>query len=450
MIFHSIMALPNIPPNLQLSPHFPSHPPFPLTFPRKPSRPPLRAFREWRDYEEAVKRKDLSSALRFLKSRETQQQQQQQQQQPVEAFGEVSLTAELTRSRFLEMERFGPQRDWEILDTCLNADDMKLVANAYRFLRDRGFLPNFGKCRNIVLEGPRNVTPNVLTSSTGLEVTKLAPKKWGLSDSSSTVLVGFLAGVSFLISQGIDLRPTLAAILGLAAMDSIFLGGTCLAQISSYWPPYRRRILIHEAGHLLTAYLMGCPIRGVILDPIVAMQMGIQGQAGTQFWDEKVANDLAEGRLDGTAFDRYCMVLFAGIAAEALVYGETEGGENDENLFRSICLLLEPPLSVAQMSNQARWSILQSYNLLKWHKAAHRAAVKALESGGSLSIVIRSIEETLVMAMDLKWSQFYWSLYLLHILEMPICCHERRQSNEPFLLQPVTFFVQRQVPSCTP
>nr|GEV62921.1 hypothetical protein L195_g020321 [Tanacetum cinerariifolium] len=42
------------------------------------------------------------------------------------------------------------------------------------------------------------------------------------------------------------------------------------------------------------------------------------------------------------------MVLFGGIAAEALVYGETEGGENDKNLFRSICLLLEPPLSVAK------------------------------------------------------------------------------------------------------
>lgn len=46
---------------------------------------------------------------------------------------------------------------------------------------------------------------------------------------------------------------------------------------------------------------------------------------------------------------RYCMVLFAGIAAEALVYGEAEGGENDENLFRSICVLLQPPLSVAQV-----------------------------------------------------------------------------------------------------
>ncbi|XLR10127.1 hypothetical protein S83_038065 [Arachis hypogaea] len=50
---------------------------------------------------------------------------------------------------------------------------------------------------------------------------------------------------------------------------------------------------------------------------------------------------------------RYCMVLFAGIAAEALVYGEAEGGENDENLFRNIWLLLEPPLSLAEMPNQA-------------------------------------------------------------------------------------------------
>lgn len=82
-------------------------------------------------------------------------------------------------------------------------------------------------------------------------MTKLAPKKWGLTVGSSTVLVAFFGGVSFLISQGIDLRPNLAVILGLAIADSIFLGGTCLAQISSYWPPYRRRILIHEAGHLL-------------------------------------------------------------------------------------------------------------------------------------------------------------------------------------------------------
>ncbi|BBH01458.1 hypothetical protein with DUF2431 [Prunus dulcis] len=311
-------------------------------------------------YEEAVKRKDLAGALRFLQSIET-------QQNPIE-FVNGSLPADPNLPRLGELGFVGQERDWEVLDTCLNADNMKLVGKAYGFLKDKGFLPSFGKFRNVVMEGTRDVTPTVLKTSTGLEATKFAPKKWGLSESSGPILIAFLGGISFLLSQGIDLRPNLAAVLGLAFADSVFLG----------------------------AYLMGCPIRGVILDPVVAMQMGIQGQAGTQFWDEKMANDLAEGRLDGSAFDRYCMVLFAGIAAEALVYGEAEGGENDENLFRSICVLLQPPLSVAEMSNQARWSLLQSYNLLKWHKNAHRAAVEALGSGNGLSVVIRSIEEAIL------------------------------------------------------
>ncbi|GLT96552.1 hypothetical protein SLE2022_141650 [Rubroshorea leprosula] len=68
-------------------------------------------------------------------------------------------------------------------------------------------------------------------------------------------------------------------------------------------------------------------------------------QAGTQFWDEKMSNELAEGR---STFGRYSMVLFAGIAAEALVYGEAEDWENDENMFCSIFVLLQPPLSIAQ------------------------------------------------------------------------------------------------------
>ncbi|XP_008226132.1 PREDICTED: uncharacterized protein LOC103325727 isoform X2 [Prunus mume] len=394
-------------PNLKSIPHFLSPQPFSSQFsflflqtpPRAPQSSKFlhtsrrqtvqrSALREWKEYEEAVKRKDLAGALRFLQSIET-------QQNPIE-FVNGSLPADPTLPPLGELGFVGQERDWEVLDTCLNADNMKLVGKAYGFLKDKGFLPSFGKFRNVVMEGTRDVTPTVLKTSTGLEATKFAPKKWGLSESSAPILIAFLGGISFLLSQGIDLRPNLAAVLGLAFADSVFLGGSCLAQISSYWPPNRRRILIHEAGHLLIAYLMGCPIRGVILDPIVAMQMGIQGQAGTQFWDEKMANDLAEGRLDGSAFDRYCMVLFAGIAAEALVYGEAEGGENDENLFRSICVLLQPPLSVAEMSNQARWSLLQSYNLLKWHKNAHRAAVEALGSGSGLSVVIRSIEEAML------------------------------------------------------
>lgn len=65
-------------------------------------------------------------------------------------------------------------------------------------------------------------------------------------------MIAFLGSTSFLLSKDIDIRPNLAAVLGLAFVDSTFLGGCCLAQLSSYWPPNRRRILVHEAGHLLT------------------------------------------------------------------------------------------------------------------------------------------------------------------------------------------------------
>ncbi|GKV29358.1 hypothetical protein SLEP1_g38292 [Rubroshorea leprosula] len=130
-------------------------------------------------------------------------------------------------------------------------------------------------------------------------------------------LVALLGGVSYLLSQGIDIRPNLVAILGLTFLDSIFLGGTILSfNLSSYWPPCRCQILVHEAGHLLVY-------------PIAAMRMGIKGQAGTQFWDEKMSNELAEGR---SAFDRYCMVPFAGIAAEALIYGKAEALESGGSL----------------------------------------------------------------------------------------------------------------------
>lgn len=90
-----------------------------------------------------------------------------------------------------------------------------------------------------------------MSNSSHVSVTKLSPKKWGLSGSSSFVLIALLAGISFLVNQGIDIRPNIAAVLGLTILDAIFLGGSCLAQVSSFWPPYRRRILVHEAGHLL-------------------------------------------------------------------------------------------------------------------------------------------------------------------------------------------------------
>ncbi|KAE8672206.1 Phosphoglycerate kinase 1 [Hibiscus syriacus] len=137
---------------------------------------PPRALREWKEYEETVKKKDLTTALRFLISIE-----KDNNDNPVEENGSLS-----TRSRYSDLDFLsGSVRDWEVLDTCLNADDIRLVGTAYEFLKFKGFLPNFGRFSSIVVEGTRDITPSMLKSSTGLEASKLSPKKWGLSGSSS-------------------------------------------------------------------------------------------------------------------------------------------------------------------------------------------------------------------------------------------------------------------------
>nr|CAB3448969.1 unnamed protein product [Digitaria exilis] len=87
------------------------------------------AVREWREFEDAVRRRDLSRALRFLQS--------------------VEPAAAGTAATQVVAAPVPPGRDWEVLDACIDADDMRLVGRAYQFLVDRGVLASFGKCKNI-------------------------------------------------------------------------------------------------------------------------------------------------------------------------------------------------------------------------------------------------------------------------------------------------------------
>jgi hypothetical protein len=49
--------------------------------------------------------------------------------------------------------------------------------------------------------------------------------------------------------------------------------------------------------------LLGCPVRSVVLDAMQALKSGIQGQAGTQFWDESLDRELREDGLTGATLD---------------------------------------------------------------------------------------------------------------------------------------------------
>lgn len=107
---------------------------------RRQWKPIIKALKEWREYEDAVRDKDLARALRFLKSMEALQ---------LQSSPSPSHPSSVNSVTTYSPGFAGSERDWEVLDTCLNADDMRLVGSAYSFLQDRGFLPNFGKCKNI-------------------------------------------------------------------------------------------------------------------------------------------------------------------------------------------------------------------------------------------------------------------------------------------------------------
>ncbi|KAG6549910.1 hypothetical protein Mapa_008420 [Marchantia paleacea] len=379
---------------------------FPGSFDGEPFRPGARFVtgarksrgRNWQEYDEAVQNMDLGTALEILNVLNTPE---------TDASSTSSLESDApswivdeTQLGYNGTIKSAPNRQqsrdfFKILDAAQLTMDLGLVGRAYDYLQVRGFVNSFGKFKSRASEGERVVTPAMMLETAGLDASKLSPKKWGLSGNSAIILPASFAFLSFLINNEIDVRPLLLLILGLGVADGIYLGGTGTAQVLSLWPPYKRRVLVHEAGHVLVAYLLGCPIRGVVLDAMQAMKMGIQGQAGTQFWDETLENELREDKLTGASIDRYSIVLFAGIAAEALVYGEAEGGESDENLFKSVVSQLQPPWSPAKMSNQARWAVLRAFTLIKEHRNAHKAIVEALERGAGLGSLIKTIEEAM-------------------------------------------------------
>ncbi|KAJ7569706.1 hypothetical protein O6H91_01G089300 [Diphasiastrum complanatum] len=268
--------------------------------------------REWLEYEEAVQTSDLARALQILETLDTFESDAAVDRIEESGAGtngavadasEIALVENVSLSRGLELSTQQRLEVFRVLDACHRASDMNLVAKAYNALKMLDLIPNFGRYKSFAFEGATVVTPAIMMSSAGLEASKLSPKKWGLSGNSAVVLALTLATFSYLINLGIELRPLAAATLGLGLLDAIYLGGTGLGQILNLWPPYKKRVMVHEAGHIIVAYLLGCPVRGVVLDATQAIRMGIQGQAGTQFWDGTLEEELRQGRLTNASLN---------------------------------------------------------------------------------------------------------------------------------------------------
>jgi len=187
-------------------------------------------------------------------------------------------------------------------------------------------------------------------------------------------------------------QPLFGATFAALFVDQL-LGGAYSEKIMwTVFPDMKDRVIRHEAGHLLVAHVLGCPIQSISLgawDALTKEGNGSNGQqrligAGTSFFDPDLNAASIKGRVTRSIVDRYSVIVMAGIAAEALCFGEAEGGSDDE---KSLTVFLSETVQVNQnIPEQARWAATNALSLLKENRDAYERLVIALQEMGSGNI----------------------------------------------------------------
>ncbi|MEM6350691.1 MAG: ATP-dependent Zn protease [Cyanobacteria bacterium P01_D01_bin.14] len=209
----------------------------------------------------------------------------------------------------------------------------------------------------------------------------------------------FLTTMLSLLGPLVHITPevlgiAVAGLAGLIVIDRFGwqgLGGNLLIDwIAQQSPEYRQRIVQHEAGHLLTAHLLGIPVTGYCLSAWEALRAGVPGSGGVQFDASEIEAEVDQGRLSAQQLNRYCTVWMAGIAAEELLYGSAQGGSDDRQQVQALWQQLDRPASEGPL--KLRWSTLQAKTLLAKQEPAYQALVAAMTAGASVPDCQAAIE----------------------------------------------------------
>mmetsp|Transcript_27187 Transcript_27187/g.43744 ORF Transcript_27187/g.43744 Transcript_27187/m.43744 type:complete len:402 (-) Transcript_27187:305-1510(-) len=161
---------------------------------------------------------------------------------------------------------------------------------------------------------------------------------------------------------------------------------------------YRHRVSVHEAGHFLTAYLIGVLPQRYRLSSLEAFRNDgmINVQAGTTMLPTAAAGAASEQSAKRHPLsitsdaERYSMVAVGGIAAEYVIFEQAEGGKEDLRI-------LEQALRISGVSRRdvvltKRWAALAVVCLLREKQALLLDLAKAMRDRRSVAECIRIIE----------------------------------------------------------
>lgn len=153
----------------------------------------------------------------------------------------------------------------------------------------------------------------------------------------------------------------------------------------------RQRIVNHEAGHFLTAYFLGIPVTGYTITAWEVIKQGRLGRGGVSFDTESLNTKPFELEKMRLTLERFCTVWMAGIAAEKIVYGNSQGGAEDrQQLKQALMMAGLPEIGYAQ---KERWAQLQATNLIARHQHSYEALVEAMKQRASVEECYAAIQQ---------------------------------------------------------
>ncbi|XP_023769373.1 uncharacterized protein LOC111917965 [Lactuca sativa] len=206
---------------------------------------------------------------------------------------------------------------------------------------------------------------------------------WNLFDLGPEELLYFSLGIFFLW--------TLDSV-GFAGGFSSLVLDTIGHNISQ---KYHNRVIHHEAGHFLIAYLLGILPKGYTLSSLEAFQRegSLNVQAGTVFVDFEFTEEISAGRVSAKMLNRFSCIALAGVATEYLLYGYAEGGLSDVNTLDK--LLNSLGFTQKKADSQVRWAVLNTILILRRHERARTHLANAMSAGKSVGSCIDVIEKNI-------------------------------------------------------
>ncbi|GAB5373138.1 hypothetical protein AAMO2058_001724400 [Amorphochlora amoebiformis] len=267
---------------------------------------------------------------------------------------------------------------------------------------DEGVLKRFGRAR---------LLPKRKYSDYELRMFKLNPDDLFypedkiITDVRNRILLAFSLIYTYALFSEFDRWFNFGIfIIFLAFTDQIAFGGggwalTLDTAANSLSPQYRERVSIHEAGHVLTAYLLGVLPQRYSLSGLEAFQTDgvLNVQAGSIFDDPDATQTptLTPNSYDNPTqppdtIQRFSGIALGGLAAEYVIFGHTEGGDSDLVQLNGALRALKA--SRKQTKEMKEWAAVAMVTLLREEKDLLIKLAEAMRRRCSIGEAVSIIE----------------------------------------------------------